>query len=233
MASAPVTDQAIEKIKQMIVTGQLRPGDKLPKERDLAERLGLSRNSLREAVRALTLIRVLDARQGDGTYVTSLEPHILLDVLSFAIELSHDRSVLQLLEVRRVLESAATAMAATRITEEELALARSRLDDLRVDAPVEVLVEADLDFHRIIVNASGNPVLATLIERITSETVRARQWRAVTDEDVFTRMQREHQAIYDAIEEGDAELARAATTVHIAEVEAWLRHALVADAAHG
>ena len=68
MASAPVTDQAIEKIKQMIVAGELRPGDKLPKERDLAERLGLSRNSLREAVRALTLIRVLETRQGDGTY---------------------------------------------------------------------------------------------------------------------------------------------------------------------
>lgn len=233
MASAPVTDQAIEKIKQMIVAGELRPGDKLPKERDLAERLGLSRNSLREAVRALTLIRVLETRQGDGTYVTSLEPHILLDVMSFAIELSHDRSVLQLLEVRRVLEPAATAMAATRITEEELAKAHARLDDLRLDAPVEVLVDADLDFHRIIVKASGNPVLATLVERITSQTVRARQWRAVTDENVFKRMQREHQAIYNALEAGDAELARAAATVHIADVEAWLRHALLDETPRG
>lgn len=230
MASAPVTDQAIEKIKQMIVTGELGPGDRLPKERDLADRLGLSRNSLREAVRGLTLIRVLETRQGDGTYVTSLEPHMLLDVMSFAIELSHDRSVLQLLEVRRVLEPAATAMAATRITDEELADARARLEDLRLDASVEVLVDADLDFHRIIVNASGNPVLATLIESITSQTVRARQWRAVTDEDVFKRMQREHEAIYNALEDGDAELARAAATVHIAEVEAWLRHALLDEA---
>jgi len=227
MPPTPVTDQAIEKIKQMIVAGELKPGDKLPKERDLALRVGVSRSSLREAVRALTLIRVLDTRQGDGTYVTSLEPHLLLDVMSFAIEFSHDRSVLQLLEVRRVLEPAATALAATRISEDELALARARLDDLKIDASVEKLVEADVDFHRVIVNASGNPILATLVERITSQTIRARRWRAVTDEGVFRRMQGEHEAIYNALKEHDAELARAAATIHIANVEAWLRHALL------
>ena len=69
-----VTQEAINKIKAMIINGDLRPGARLPKEADLAEQLGLSRNSLREAVRALTLIRILETRQGDGTYVTSLEP---------------------------------------------------------------------------------------------------------------------------------------------------------------
>src|SRR5262245_48960983 len=73
-----VTDEAIEKIKGMIVSGALRPGDRLPKESELAADLGLSRNSLREAVRALSLIRILDVRQGDGTYVTSLDPQLLL-----------------------------------------------------------------------------------------------------------------------------------------------------------
>ena len=70
----PVTDVAIDKIKDMIITGELAPGDRLPKEAELAQHLGLSRSSLREAVKALCLIRVLDVRQGDGTYVTSLEP---------------------------------------------------------------------------------------------------------------------------------------------------------------
>lgn len=227
MPATLVTDQAIGKIKQMIVDGTLKPGDKLPKERDLAEHLGVSRNSLREAVRALTLIRVLDTRQGDGTYVTSLEPYLLLDVLSFAIEFSRDRSVLQLLEVRRVLEPAATALAATRITDDDLALVQARLEDLTVDAPVEALVQADVNFHRIIVNACGNPVLATLVERITSQTIRARQWRAVTEEGVFTRMQSEHEAICSALKRRDAELARAAATIHIANVEAWIRRTLL------
>ncbi|MFC9955615.1 FadR/GntR family transcriptional regulator, partial [Streptomyces prasinus] len=90
----PVTDEAIEKIKAMIVAGELRPGERLPKEADLAGRLGLSRNSLREAVKALSLIRVLDVRQGDGTYVTSLEPALLLDALGFVVDFHHDDTVL-------------------------------------------------------------------------------------------------------------------------------------------
>jgi DNA-binding FadR family transcriptional regulator len=80
------------------------------KEADLATRLGLSRNSLREAVRALTLARILEARQGDGTYVTSLEPSMLLEPLTFMAEFHQDRTLLQVLEVRRILEAATAAL---------------------------------------------------------------------------------------------------------------------------
>jgi len=104
-----LTDDAIDKIKAMIVSGELRPGDRLPREAALAERLGLSRNSLREAVRALALIRVLDVRQGDGTFVTSLEPSLLLDALSFVVDFHRDDTVLQFLEVRRILDEIETA----------------------------------------------------------------------------------------------------------------------------
>lgn len=68
-----VTDEAILRIKEMITGGQLAPGDRLPPEKELSEQLGLSRSSLREAVKALEVIRVLDVRRGDGTYVTSLD----------------------------------------------------------------------------------------------------------------------------------------------------------------
>ena len=115
-----VTDEAIEKIKGMIVSGALRPGDRLPKESELAADLGLSRNSLREAVRALSLIRILDVRQGDGTYVTSLDPQLLLEALSFVVDFHRDDTVLEFLAVRRILEPAATAMAALRISEQQL-----------------------------------------------------------------------------------------------------------------
>jgi GntR family transcriptional regulator, transcriptional repressor for pyruvate dehydrogenase complex len=73
-----VTSHAISQIKQLIMSGEISPGEKLPKESELAMKLGVSRSSLREAVRALTALGVLDARQGDGTYVTSLEPYLLL-----------------------------------------------------------------------------------------------------------------------------------------------------------
>jgi len=114
-----VTDEAIEKIKGMITSGALRAGDRLPREADLAAELGLSRSSLREAVRALSLVNILDVRRGDGTYVTSLEPRLLLEALSFIVDFHRDDTVLELLRVRRILEPAATAMAAERITDSE------------------------------------------------------------------------------------------------------------------
>src|SRR5947199_3123553 len=117
----PVTDVAIDKIKEMIVSGELAPGDRLPKEAELAQRLGLSRSSLREAVKALCLIRVLDVRQGDGTYVTSLEPNLLLDAMTFVVDFHRDDTVLDFLVVRRILEPAATAMAALHMSDEDIA----------------------------------------------------------------------------------------------------------------
>src|SRR5947209_19943740 len=104
----------------MIVSGELGPGDRLPKEADLADKLGLSRNSLREAVRALSLIHILDVKQGDGTYVTSLEPRLLLEAMSFVTDFHRDDSVLDFLEVRRILEPAAAALAALKMTDEEI-----------------------------------------------------------------------------------------------------------------
>lgn len=122
-----VTDEAIEKIREMIISGQLRPGDRLPKEDELASLLGLSRSSLREAVRALSLVRILDVRQGDGTYVTSLKPELLLDAVSFVVDFHHDDSVLSFLEVRRMLEPQATAVVARTATAPQVAELQSWL----------------------------------------------------------------------------------------------------------
>src|SRR5919206_844682 len=124
-----VTDEAIEKIKEMIVSGRLRPGDRLPREADLAAQLGLSRNSLREAVRALSLIRVLEVRQGDGTYVSSLAPDLLLgDPARFATPLLRGHTILELFEVRRLLEPSAAALAALRLDEDGQARLKHELD---------------------------------------------------------------------------------------------------------
>jgi DNA-binding FadR family transcriptional regulator len=224
--SVAVTDEAIEKLKEMIVSGQLRPGDRLPREADLATDLGLSRSSLREAVRALSLVRILDVRQGDGTYVSSLAADTLLDALSFIVEFHHDASVLELLEVRRILEPAASAQAATRITDDALA----ELEDIQgrsnVDSSVEDLVKNDLEFHRAIAVASGNSVLASLIESLSGPTQRARVWRGITQEGALVRTLAEHRAIFDAIRAHDPELARTWATVHIAGVEDWIRTTL-------
>lgn len=222
----PVTDAAIEKIKAMIVSGELRPGSKLPKEADLAERLGLSRSSLREAVKALTLIRVLDVRQGDGTYVTSLEPHLLLDALGFVVDFHQDDTVLAFLEVRRILEPAAAAMAARAMSDDDIAALRRVLDSLSDDASLDGLIENDLEFHRRIAAGSGNPVLCSLIEGLSGPTARARIWRGLTEEGAVERTRQQHRAILDAIVDRNPDLAHAWATVHVAGVEKWLRDTL-------
>ncbi|MCL6302336.1 FadR/GntR family transcriptional regulator [Streptomyces kronopolitis] len=221
-----VTDEAIEKIKGMIVSGALRPGDRLPKESELAAELGLSRNSLREAVRALSLIRILDVRQGDGTYVTSLDPTLLLAAMSFVVDFHRDDTVLEFLAVRRILEPAATAMAAGRIREEELDALEAQLNALGASPSVEDLVAGDLEFHRGIVAATGNSVLCSLLEGLSGPTTRARVWRGLAQKDAVARTLAEHRAILGALRDRDAEAARAWATVHIAGVEQWLRSSL-------
>jgi GntR family transcriptional repressor for pyruvate dehydrogenase complex len=222
-----VTDDAILGIKQLIISGRVGPGEKLPRESELAAQLGLSRSSLREAVRALALIGVLNARQGDGTYVTGLGPQLLLEATSFVADFLQDhQALLELLEVRRLLEPTATALAAVRISEPEL----SRLLDCRrrmeSASTVEDLVEADDEFHGVIADATGQATLASLLKSLAGRTLRARIWRGLADEGALEQTKRAHAAIYWAIEDRDAELARAAATMHITDVEFWFRSRL-------
>ena len=221
-----LTDEAIEKVKAMITSGALQAGDRLPREADLAAELGLSRSSLREAVRALSLVNILDVRQGDGTYVTSLDPQLLLEVLSFMVDFHRYGTVLEFLRVRRILEPAATAMAAERITEAESARLRALLDRLGPDPDVDALVASDLEFHRLIAACSQNTVLCSLLETLSGPTTRARVWRGLTQAGTKERTLAEHRAILDALAAHEPEVARSWATVHIAGVEQWLASVL-------
>jgi GntR family transcriptional repressor for pyruvate dehydrogenase complex len=218
-----LTDEAIGKIKEMIISGRVRPGEKLPREADLAAELGLSRNSLREAVKALTLVNVLDVRQGDGTYATSLAPSLLLEALTFITDFHRDDSVLEFFEVRRILEPAATGLAALRMSAEEKAELGKILDAVTAESPVDDFVATDLEFHKKIAVGSGNSVLASLVDSMSLPTVRARVWRGMTEPRALERTLAEHRAIHGAILSGDADLARSWATVHIGGIESWLR----------
>ncbi|MFD4421598.1 FadR/GntR family transcriptional regulator [Agromyces sp. NPDC058484] len=220
-----VTDEAIQRIKDMITEGRLAPGDRLPPEKELSEQLGLSRNSLREAVKALELIRVLDVRRGDGTYVTSLEPALLLEAMSFVIDLHDDQSILEILAVRRILEPASSSLAAQHADETQLEMLQKIVDAVETDASVEDLVAHDLQFHGAIARAAGNGYLASLLDSLSSHTVRARIWRGITQEHAVDQTLSEHRAILQAIAAGDSTLAEALTLAHVAGVEQWLRSA--------
>jgi GntR family transcriptional repressor for pyruvate dehydrogenase complex len=167
-------------------------------------------------------------RQGDGTYATSLAPSLLLEALSFIVDFHRDDTVLEFLEVRRILEPAATALAALRMPAEGKAEIGAILDAVTADSPVDDFVATDLEFHKKIATGAGNSVLASLIDNMSLPTARARVWRGMTQPGALERTLAEHRAIYQAIVAGDADLARSWATVHIAGIESWLRTTLTA-----
>ncbi len=218
-----VTEGAIDKIRERIVSGAWGPGDRLPKESELAAELGLSRNSLREAVRALSQLRVLEVRQGDGTYVSSLEPDLLLESTGFISHLLLGDTEIELYEVRRILEAAAAALAAGRVDiQEKLELAQI-LERMGEAKNVEELVEADVAFHAVVAKAAGNAVLASLLASLATRTMRARLWHGREADGALEETRNEHRRIYEAIMAGDPDLARAAAAAHIASSERWLK----------
>jgi len=226
------TDRVIDRITQMILDGKLAPGDRLPVESDLAADLSVSRGSLREGVRALTLLGVLHTRQGDGTYVTSLNASLLLGPLGLLVELQGAGNALHIHTVRRLLETEAAGLAASNVgahgtlgsTGAELSRARDTLDDAarilflpKMDH--ERLLEADINFHSAIADLAGNPVLAALIAAFATRTTRARLWRAIAQDDAEHRTQQEHELILNAIVGQDPERARIRMAMHLLGVE--------------
>ncbi|WP_426513662.1 FadR/GntR family transcriptional regulator [Dactylosporangium sp. McL0621] len=226
-----LTDEAIAKIRSMIQSGELPPGARLPPEPQLAVQIGLSRSGVREAVKVLESARVLDVRRGDGTYVTSLAPRLLLEGLGLAVELLQDDTLLEVVEVRRMLEPVATGMAALRMTDDDLDELARILDDMRSAADDhEKLIQFDTAFHRTVVAATGNETLTSLLDGLSGRTVRARVWRGLIQNDSAHTTIEEHHAIYLALRARDQLLAHAAALLHVNTSEAWLRTVLAARA---
>jgi DNA-binding FadR family transcriptional regulator len=223
------SEVVIDGIRDLITDGTLVPGSRLPVERDLCTQLGVSRGSLREGIRALVILGVLETRQGDGTYVTSLDATTLFGPLGFLAELQSPENSVHLLAVRRVLEPEAAAKAAVLISDEDLAEAERVLDrgDALLDAPegevdLEATIDVDTDFHRIVARASGNPAFAAIIEALIGRTARARLWRAIHDDGAVRRTQAEHRAVLDALNDHDPDRARIRMSVHVLGVEEYI-----------
>lgn len=222
-----LTDEAITRIRNMVQSGELPPGSRLPPEHQLAAQLGISRSGVREAVKVLESARVLDVRRGDGTYVTSLAPALLLEGIGFAFELLQGETLPEVMEVRRLLEPTATALAAQRISEEQLDELGKLLRTMRgVAADPEKLIQYDIAFHRAVTVATGNDTLTSLLDGLSGRTVRARIWRGLVLGNVAQNTIDEHEAIYLALRARDQSLAHAAALVHVNTSESWLRAVL-------
>lgn len=219
------TDVVIQGIKDMIIRGELGPGDRLPVEKDLAVTFGVSRGPLREGVRALVLLGVLGTRRGSGTFVTSLDAARLLSPVSFLAELHQPASSAHLSAVRRVLEVEAVGHAAAAVSEEDLETLTAILVEIDDEldgthgGDLEAVIDADNRFHATIARAGGNPVLAALVESLVSRTFRSRLWRALHERGANQQTQSEHRAILDALRRRDSDAARIRMAGHLLAVE--------------
>lgn len=219
-----VTTRAIDSIREMISSGELGPGDRLPPEHELAERLGVSRGSLREAVRALSQVNVLDVRRGDGTYVTSLAPSELLSGLVFSIELMQGRGLEEVLEVRRLLLPPAAALAAQRVTDEQLGALRDVVARLEAADDPDEIAGLHREFQAMVGDATGNETLSSILRALQQrgEHVR-RAW--LSSDPALRDVALAHQRLMlDALERGDTELARSIASVQVDERRRWIEH---------
>lgn len=215
-----VANDAIDMLKTMILHGELVAHQRLPPERELAEMLGVSRPTLRESIRALIALNILESRHGEGTFVTSLDPGLLSEPIDFVLRLNPVQ-LGDLTEVRKILEPEAAILAARRMTPEELdrlrLVVKEFSDNVDQDDDVKASIELDAEFHRLIAEASGNSILITMASAISALTRESRGKTAQTRESrVLARS--ELQDILTAFESGDPEAAGKAMEKHIAHI---------------
>ncbi len=219
-----VTSGVIDSIRAMISSGELSPGDRLPPEHELADQLGVSRGSLREAVRALSQIKVLDVRRGDGTYVTSLAPSELLSGLAFAVELLQPQDLEEVLEVRRLLLPPAAALAAQRVTREQVAEMHAVIDQLEVATDPDEIAGLHRRFQALVGDATGNETLSSILRALQLRGENARRAWLSSDpamRDVALAHQR---MLLDALERRDSDMAKSIATVQVDERRRWIEH---------
>jgi GntR family transcriptional repressor for pyruvate dehydrogenase complex len=207
------TDQVVEQIRGLIESGELRPGDRLPSERSLADRLGISRPSVRTGLRILSAMGVLESRHGSGTYMSSGPPveNQLLRLLAAL----HGFSPEAMFEARGILEVSLAGLAAERATDEHLALIAEAVADTyaSLDDP-KAYLHYDMQFHRAVALASGNPIVATLMDMVTAALY---EMKVETIEHA-THMEESaamHRKIFQAIRARKPDAAREAMRKHL------------------
>jgi GntR family transcriptional regulator, transcriptional repressor for pyruvate dehydrogenase complex len=211
-------DRIAARLIALIVDRQLKAGDRLPPERELAAEMGVSRSSLRETLRALTMLGVTEMRHGDGTYMTSLQPDVLMRPVGIVLALS-DAGLHELFEARKLVEPGLAELAAERITPaaaQELVLCAESSHEAMKDA--EVFMWHDIELHRLIARAADNAILSRLLDSIAGLGLASRR-RTGRMANVREQSARDHREIAAAIAAHDAEEAKAAMLRHLENVE--------------
>jgi len=213
-----VSELVITHIRELIMRGDLLPGQRLRPERELARRIGVSRPSIRAGLRALRAQGVLVTRRGSGTYVADGPPTLDSEPLEFLAAL-HGFTRHEMFEARRVLEVSAARMAAERSTGEAIAAIADQVTGMfaTIDDPSAFLVH-DIRFHRAVAAASGNPIVASLVEMVSAIFYERRRRTATRARDLRLTAQ-VHREIYHAIRDHDRAAAERLMFDHLAQAE--------------
>lgn len=208
------THLVVTHVRGMLDRGDLRAGDRLPAERELARQLGVSRPSLRAGLRSLAVIGVVQIRPGAGSYIAAGPPTLGTDALSFQAAL-HGFTRDQMFEARLVLEVAAAGIAAERATSDRLVLISDETTGMfaSMDDPQAFLLH-DIAFHRAVASACNNPILSSLVDMV-SELFRQHRRQTIGRAHDLKDAAEEHRRIYLAVRARDAERARRAMRDHL------------------
>jgi GntR family transcriptional repressor for pyruvate dehydrogenase complex len=210
------TDQVVAFVRDLIVRGGLRPGDRLPAERELAVRIGVSRPSVRAGLHALAAMGVVRSRHGSGTYIPSGPPALGSEPLNFLAAL-HGFTREEMLEARRILEVEAAGLAAERADYAHLATLAEEVAGMFAnrDNPHLFLVH-DVNFHRAVAEAAKNPIVGTLVGMVSAMYYERRkeQVERASDRDLRDAAEA-HRRVYQAIRARDGAAARRAMNDHL------------------
>lgn len=211
-------EQIVQQVEESILSGQLKSGDQLPAERDLAQRFGVSRTAVREAVKALREKGLVEAYSGRGTFVTNETTHTIRQSLDLMIRVNQQEGTAHLAELRRMLEPEIAALAAPRIEDQLLGTMREAVAamDRSLHDP-DAYVEADLDFHLALAEAAGNPLILSLLDSIVG-LLREQRARIFKVDGGPERGQFHHKRILAAVEARNADAARQAMRDHLEQV---------------
>ena len=216
-------DTALHGLRALIADGTLRPGDRMPSEGELCEQMGVSRGSLREAIRMLAALGVLETRHGSGSYVGDLRAADLIRSLSLTVGLLPMEGVLELTELRRALEPHVTALAASRIDRDTLEQLERLLDENEATTDFDEQSRIDHEFHMTIARVAGQDALTSLIDVLRS---RSRSYRMANSEDAAElklHSDAGHRAILRGLTDGDPVAASSAASAHVAYTEYWVK----------
>jgi GntR family transcriptional repressor for pyruvate dehydrogenase complex len=210
-----IKDQALEQIRRYILSGAVQPGQRLPSERDLAEQLGVGRNSVREALRVLETLGLIDIRIGDGTYLAQdTSSNIGRSIgLSLAV---HGGTIVEIISARRMIEVAAVGVAAQEASAEEVQLLEQELERMEAQpADIREYLKADMMFHRLLGRMTHNPIVAHVIDSLI--TMLEVALKETQGDELKTSMEAmaSHRDVYEAIKARNPAAASDAMDRHL------------------